>query len=133
MWCPNLRHLMCLLAGALALMLGTTAGVNGQTVIPIDDFSHMDPALPGWTKIDLSANQPWGPGEYDPSSGALRIYHSGSDLIPPDTPFQTTAMFASWNDSIDPLFSHGLVRAQIRIRRTAKRHFNVFAVRLVNG
>ena len=90
-----------------------TAYLHGQA-IPIDDFDHMDPTLPGWTLADLSGGQPWGPRVYDPSSGALRIYHSGDELVPPGTPFTQTAMFAFWDDSTDPLYSNGYLRAKIR-------------------
>jgi len=97
----------------LMLATGMNTCLYGQAIL-IDDFDDMDPALPGWTKVDLSTGQPWGPGVYDPSSGALRIYHSGEELVPPGTPFQTTAMFALWNGSVDPMYSHGYVRAKIR-------------------
>ncbi len=96
-----------------ALILGMAPCLHGA-VIPLDDFSAMDPTLPGWTKVDLSDGQPWGPGDYDPSSGALRISHSGTALVPPGVGFDTTAMFALWNDSADPLYSQGQVRAKIR-------------------
>jgi hypothetical protein len=97
---------------ALAIMLGLSAFAHGQ-VIPIDDFNHMNPMLPGWSLVDLSAMQPWGPGIYDPSSGALRIYHSGG-LVPPGEPFSKTAMFAVWDDSTDPLFQNGYLRSKMR-------------------
>jgi hypothetical protein len=113
MWCRNTRSVAWLFAAALAMpLVGISPCVYGQ--ILIDDFDHMDPTLPGWTLADLSAGQAWGPGEYDPSSGALRIYHSGSELVPPGTPFTTTAMFALRNETTDPLFSNGFVRAKIR-------------------
>ena len=104
-----------LLLGALAfgLVMGTVTRLQAE-VIPIDNFDHLNPALPGWTKADLSTGQAWGPGAYDPSSGALRIHHTGSELVPPGTPFPQTAMFAMWNDSADPLYSNGYVRAKIR-------------------
>lgn len=100
-------------AVALGMVIGTAASLEGA-VFPIDDFDHMNPALPGWTLADLSASQAWGPGVYDPNSGALRIYHSGDDLVPPGEPFATTAMFALWNNSVDPLYSNGYLRATIR-------------------
>ena len=79
------KAILCL--ATVGLLAGMSVCLQGQ-VIPIDDFDHMNPALPGWTKADLSAGQPWGPGDYDPSSGALRVYHSGSELVPPGTPFR---------------------------------------------
>jgi hypothetical protein len=99
------------------LVMGVTTYLHGS-VIPIDNFNAMDPTLPGWTKVDLSAGQPWGPGVYDPSSGALRIYHSGSELVTPGAPFTQTAMFALWNNSTDPLYSNGFLRAKIRTDET---------------
>ncbi len=105
------KAILCL--ATAGLLAGMPVCLQGQ-VIPIDDFNLMDPALPGWTLVDLSAGQPWGPGDYDPSSGALRVYHSGSELVPPGTPFATTAMFGLWNTSTDPLYSNGYLRAKIR-------------------
>jgi len=105
----------CFPAVAWLLLMGVASYAPGQ-VIPIDDFNDKDPSLPGWSLVDLSDNpvQPWGPGSYDPSSGALRVYHTGDVLVPPETPFATTAMFALWNDSVDPLYSNGFLRAKIR-------------------
>jgi hypothetical protein len=98
---------------ALGIALTVTAFAHGQ-VIPIDDFDDMNPKLPGWTLADLSAGQPWGPGDYDPSSGALRISYEEGQFAPPGTPFNQSAMFAIWNDSSDPLYSNGFLRAKIR-------------------
>lgn len=103
------------IAGILILGLAIGAATRvGGAVIPIDDFDHRDPALPGWTLADTSVNQDWGPGVYDPSSGALRVYHSGSELVPPGESFATTAMFGMWNASVDPLYSKGYLRAKIQ-------------------
>ncbi len=96
----------------VSIALGLAGIARGQ-VIPIDDFDHMDPTLPGWTTLDLSNGQPWGPGSYDPSSGALRISHSGSALVPPGTPFAESAMFAFWDDSTDPIYQNGYLRAKM--------------------
>ncbi|MAT70528.1 MAG: hypothetical protein CMJ58_13505 [Planctomycetaceae bacterium] len=92
-------------------------GTLDAAVIQVDNFDHGDPTLPGWTLFDLSAGQPWGPGAYDPTSGALRIYHTGSELVTPGAPFTQTAMFAQWNDSTAALspFNQGYWRGQIRI------------------
>jgi hypothetical protein len=113
MCCRSMRRTISCIA-AVALILGTTACIHGQTEIPIDDFDDMDPNLAGWTKFDLSAGQPWGDGIYDPSSGALRIYHTGGVPVPPGTPFETTAMFLSWDASTDPLYSNGFLQAKVR-------------------
>ena len=100
---------------ALGLVLISAPAVRSiATEIPIDNFDHMDLALPGWTLADLSAEQPWGPGIYSPSTGALRIYHSGDELVPPGESFATTAMFALWNASVDPLYDNGYLRTKVR-------------------
>ena len=112
MCCRSMRRTTSCLA-TCALVLGVTTWLHGQ-VIPIDDFDHMDSSLPGWTTLDLSNGQPWGPGSYDPSSGALRISHPGSALVPPGTPFAESAMFAFWDDSTDPIYQNGYLRAKIR-------------------
>ncbi len=96
---------------ALALMLGLTGLVHGQ-VIPIDDFD--DGVFDGWTTLDLSAGQPWGPGSYDASNQDLRISHSGSDPVPPGTMLTQRALFTYWDESSDPLYSNGYLRAQMR-------------------
>lgn len=96
----------------LGLML-VASPMLWATVLPIDDFDDgFD--LSAWTPVDTSIGQPWGPGVYDASSGALRIYHSGDELVPPGEPFTSTAMFALWNPSADPLYSNGYLRAKVR-------------------
>lgn len=105
--------------GAAGLVVMSMTPCSAGQIIPLDDFEARDPALPGWVLADLSAAQPWGPAVYDPSSGALRVSHSGAELVPPGTPFQTTAMFGFWGDSTDPLFSNGYLRAKIRTNEVA--------------
>ncbi len=43
----------------MAIVLNVAIFVQGQ-VIPIDDFDDM--VFDGWTTLDFSAGQPWGPG-----------------------------------------------------------------------
>jgi hypothetical protein len=107
-----MRHTTSFLAVSV-LVFGGITSAHAQ-LIPIDDFDDMDDTLPGWTLVDFSDGQPWGPGSYDPSSGALRVSHTGDQLIPPGTPFTESAMFALWDDSTDPLYSNGFYRAKIR-------------------
>ena len=57
------KAILCL--ATAGLLAGMPVCLQGQ-VIPIDDFDHMNPALPGWTLADLSAGQPWGPGDLRP-------------------------------------------------------------------
>lgn len=103
----------CFWALAFALVSGPVAR-SALMEIPIDNFDHRDPTLPGWTLADQSAKEPWGPGDYNPSTGALRIYHTGAELVPPGEPFASTAMFALWNASVDPLFDNGYLRTKVR-------------------
>ena len=107
-----MRKTLCW-ALAFTLVSGSAAR-STATVIPMDNFDHADKNLPGWTLADQSAGQPWGPGVYSPITGALRIYHSGHHWVPPGEPFSTTAMFALWNASVDPLYDHGYLRTKVR-------------------
>ena len=96
-------------AGVIVCLMAIIA--QGQ-VIPIDDFDDM--VFEGWTTLDFSEGQPWGPGAYDVSNGDLRMFHTGSTPVPPGTPITQRVMFARWDESVDPLFSNGYLRAQMR-------------------
>ena len=100
---------LCIAAVTLAIGMAFCAHAKS---IPIDDFE--DGNLDGWTLLDFSAAETWGPGDYDVSSGVLHALHSGSDPVPVGTPFNQTAILSIWNDSADPLYSNGYLRAQIR-------------------
>lgn len=99
---------------ATLLVLVATSTLQGQKIL-IDDFE--DGNLDGWTTIDFSAGQPWGPGLFDVSGGELRMAHTGSIPAPDGTPFSETALFALWDASTDPLYDNGYLRAKIRTDR----------------
>ena len=92
--------------GGVALLLAPV-GVASATWTLIDDFS--DGKDDGWTRIDGSAGEPWGPGTYDASSG---VYHLlGGGVVPLG---QAGWMASTWDQSSDPLYSDGFLRAKIR-------------------
>ena len=95
----------------MAIVLNVAIFAQGQ-VIPIDDFDDM--VFDGWTTLDFSAGQPWGPGAYDVSNGDLRMYHTGSTPVPPNIPLTERVVAAAWDQSTDPIFSNGYVRGQVR-------------------
>jgi hypothetical protein len=79
-------------------------------VIPVDDFDDGDDE--GWTYIDTTVGQPWGPGTYDASSGAYLL--QGAGPVPPDDP--TDGLLVSeWDMSADPKFSNGYLRVKVKV------------------
>jgi hypothetical protein len=90
----------------VVLISGSAAG---QTV-PIDDFS--DRIDDGWTHIDSTVGQPWGPGKYDVTAGDYRL--QGSGPVPVGVP--GGGFLASfWDQSSDDRYSDGFLRAQARL------------------
>jgi protocatechuate 3,4-dioxygenase beta subunit len=75
--------------------------------ILIDDFNDGD--ADGWTKIDMTEGQPYGPGTYDASSGAFHL--EGGGLVQEG---DISILAALWDESSDPIFSDGFVRAKVR-------------------
>ena len=61
----------------VAILLGLTTTAYGQ-VIPIDDFD--DGNDDGWSHVDTTIGQAWGPGIYDASS--VRTCCKGPHLRP---------------------------------------------------
>lgn len=103
---------VCVLA--LGLVMGVATGLQGETLIPIDDFE--DGNLDGWTLLDFSKGHPWGPGLFDVSGGELRMAHNGPDPVPPGTLATQDVLLAAWNASAaDQLYSTGFVRSQVRV------------------
>ena len=78
--------------------------------ILIDDFS--EESDDGWTRHDANARHPGGPGNHDASSGAYRLTTSGQ--VPAGLP-TVSYIAATWDNSADPVFSNGLVRAKVRV------------------
>jgi hypothetical protein len=75
--------------------------------ILIDDFN--DGNADGWTTVDFSAEESYGPGTFDASS---RAYHlEGADVIPVG---MGGSLASIWDQSSDPMYSNGFVRAKIR-------------------
>ena len=98
--------------------------VTGQ--ILLDDFPL--PELgPEWFTIDttaiiedgqLTGFQPWGPGIFDTTSGALNMRTSGEAPGLPDgvfTPVPAGFLAVGYAPSADPMFSNGTLRAKIRV------------------
>ncbi len=94
---------------ALVLMLGLTSLAHGQ-VIPIDDFN--DGNADGWTPIDTTIGEDFGPGTYDASSGEYLL--QGGGPVPTDVPTDGV-LFSQWDMSSDPQFLNGYVRFKTRV------------------
>ncbi len=90
----------------IALLL-VPAGVASAQWTLIDDFN--DGNDDGWTRLDGSAEEPWGPGTYDASSGAYHLLGGGE--VPPG---YGGWMASIWDASSDPLYSDGFLKAKIR-------------------
>ena len=78
--------------------------------ISIDHFDDRDDGR--WTRHDGTAGKPGGPGIHDASSGAYQL--STTSDVPPDLPYVSYVM-ATWDESSNPQFSNGFVRAKVRI------------------
>ena len=78
--------------------------------ILIDDFSEGNDAA--WTRYDANAQYRGGSGNHDASSGAYHLTTSGQ--VPAELP-NVGYIAATWNNSADPKFSNGWVRAKVRV------------------
>ena len=94
---------------ALGLLVGPATMLQG-TVILIDDFD--DGNDDGWHYADTTLSEPWGPGIYDPNSGAYLL--QGSGPVDPNAPADGL-LASAWLPSTDPMFSNGYVRLKVRV------------------
>ena len=97
-----------------------------QTIL-LDDFSAPTLDQSKWIQLDtsiiLDANgeptgdvQPWGPGIFDTSTGALNLQTTGEVPAAPCCLPISGFMAVGWAQSaIDPLFSNGAVRTKFRV------------------
>jgi hypothetical protein len=102
-WRVNMTHsfrVSVLLVAALA------THAAAQPIL-IDDFN--DGNADGWTTVVSTVGQPYGPGTFDASSGAYHL--EGADLIPVGL---AGGLISIWDQSSDPMYSNGFVRAKIR-------------------
>jgi hypothetical protein len=101
------RHLCTTMAlGCVVLMLAP-AGTTRATTILIDDFN--DGNDDGWTRIDDSIGEPWGPGDFDLTS--LTYHFLGNDDVPTG---RRGTLGAFWDSSSDPFWSEGFFKATMR-------------------
>lgn len=96
------------LAGGLILTLVVTVSLPGQ--ILIDDFN--DGNDKGWTHVDTTVGQPWGPGIYDASSGAYLL--QGGSPAPPEDPADGL-LLSEADVTDDPLYNDGHLRFKVRV------------------
>ena len=90
----------------LVTALATQA--SSDTVL-IDDFN--DGNFDGWTTIDSTAGQSYGPGTFDAGSGAYHL--EGAGII--NEGVRGRGFLASiWDQSSDPIYSDGFLRATVR-------------------
>lgn len=93
----------------IAVLAGSIHITKAQMML-IDDFN--DGNDEGWTHIDSNDGQPWGPGSFDASSGA---YHLSTPGIVPTSASCRGCMLSWWDQSSDPFYSDGLIRAKVRV------------------
>ena len=80
-----------------------------------EDFS--DGLGPNWITLDTNAEQPWGPGIYDTSSGSLNMMTTSEvPIITPYSVLTSGFMAGIWAPSLgDPAaYSNGIYRMQFR-------------------
>jgi len=81
-------------------------------LILVDDFN--DGNDDGWTHMDSNVGDPWGPGIYDASTGAYNLSTTGA--VPGrQVDSERGFMVSLWDESTDPFYSNGYVRAKLRI------------------
>ena len=98
----------------LSFLLVATLATRAYPQTLIDDFSVVGPdgfSPPGWTTFDSTIGQSYGPGTFDASSGAYHL--EGGGLVP--HPFAGSGdLFSVWDQSSEPKYSNGLLRARVR-------------------
>lgn len=92
----------CFLAAAMCV------GASADAVL-IDNFD--DGNDNGWSHIDNTTGNPWGPGIFDASSGSYTLATTGT-LSEAHTLHDT--FFSEWAGSSDPQFANGFLRAKMR-------------------
>ena len=90
---------------SLATVFTAVTLVNGQTIL-IDDFNDGDDA--GWVRIEDFGDLA-GPRIFDTSTGAYNL--RTTNLVAPGT---YGAVGANWEQSGDPSFSNGFLRAKVK-------------------
>ncbi|MEJ2705455.1 MAG: hypothetical protein P8Z79_23690, partial [Sedimentisphaerales bacterium] len=97
-----------LISLGLLLVVALATQAFSQTIL-IDDFNDGD--ADGWTTRDASVGQSWGPGTIEVSpSGAFHL--ESAALVPGGL---ASPLSASWDQSSDPVFTDGFVRAKVRV------------------
>jgi len=92
----------------LLLVVTLSAQAFSQTIL-IDDFDNGN--ADGWTTYDASVGEPWGPGTIEVSrTGAYHFESAGS--VPGG---QASPLVASWDQSSDPVFTDGFLRAKVKV------------------
>ena len=94
---------------AACLLVCLTESCLAQTFL-IDDFN--DGNDDGWTTVNTNQLASWGPGLLDATSGAYQFSTPGS--VPLTAPARGV-MYAVWDQSIDTLYSDGLIRTKVRV------------------
>jgi protocatechuate 3,4-dioxygenase beta subunit len=90
----------------LFLVVALAPQAYSQTIL-IDDFD--DGNADGWSIIDTTIGEPWGPGTFDASSGAYHFEGGGLAQAGGDS-----GLAIVWDESSDPTFRDGFVRAKVR-------------------
>ncbi|MFC1759389.1 PEP-CTERM sorting domain-containing protein, partial [Planctomycetota bacterium] len=105
----RIRSLASQLAICGICLLLTVASAPAQTLLSAN-FDDSD--LAGWTNIDSTIGQPWGPADFFVEGGELRL--EGGGEVPPGVP-GGGFIGSMWDASVDnPLYSDGFFRGRIR-------------------
>ena len=95
--------------GCVIVFVSLWATASAGSIL-VDDFNDGDDD--GWTRTDSNDGQPWGPGIFDASSAAYQLMTTG--VVPSDAPGR--GFLASfWDESSDPIYSNGFVRAKVQV------------------
>ena len=106
----NLRTWFSKTALTLAFLVFAMSSPTSAYTVLIDDFN--DGNDDGWTHVDSNAGQPWGPGIFDPSSGAYFFGTTG--IVPEDAPGRGL-LFSRWDASTHEKYSEGYLRSKVRV------------------
>jgi protocatechuate 3,4-dioxygenase beta subunit len=93
---------------SIFLLAAIAAQATAQTIL-VDNFN--DGIADGWTTVDSTVGQPYGPGTFDANIGAYHL--EGGGLVPEPAP--AGGFLASfWDHSADGIFTDGFLRTTVR-------------------
>jgi hypothetical protein len=124
-----------IIALALSVSLASVAGVVGLVATfarasPHSYYDFRDGTDLGWTQVD-NTDGPWAPGVFEATSGSYVLATSNAVSATPGG--ITDSLFAIMDESSDPQFSNGYLRAKVRVDTRGTRFMLLFRVNGANG